>query len=562
MRISSPSIAGTWLALVACTYITGCAAPGSQSTSSEQTAEWIDPAAAIAEADAAIERKEYLRGAQIYLKAAEASSDEIVAEQATRAAYEHQQWSIALAAANRWLKLNSTSEDGQRFGGFAALRLYQLDEATEHLETLINSAYINPQAGFLALAPELSQEGTNAAVTEVFKRLVEKFPTLAEAHYALAQAALESGNLALGLTHAQRAYEIAPYWSPGGLLLARAQLVNNQTEAGLATAREVVKRDTKDEVRLEYAVLLLAAGDEAGRTEIAKLAAKEGTAAAADRTLALMDLQAGNRDQAVQRFSELVSRGRFVFESLYYLGLIAEGRDAPEEALQFYSRVTGGQFAMTAQIRAARLRVKSEGVAKGIASLEEFGSARPEYVIDAVTARAALLADSGDSKAALKLLEDTLAQYPDSQELRFARVFQLEKDGRVKDSINGLEMLVKDRPGDPIALNALGYTLVDRTRRQEEGLKLISQALAQTPDNGAVLDSMGWALFRTGKKEEALKYLEQAQKRIQDPEVDLHVGEVLLSLGRRDEALKVLEAAAKAYPDDERLKKRLAALNR
>ena len=109
--------------------------------------------------------------------------------------------------------------------------------------------------------------------------------------------------------------------------------------------------------------------------------------------------------------------------------------------------------------------------------------------------------------------------------------------------------------------NALGYTLVDRTRHHKEGLQLIEQALAETPDSGAVLDSMGWALFRVGRHQDALGYLEQAKRRINDPEVDLHLGEVLLALDRKDDARDLWQKASERYPENDEFKQRLQKLN-
>jgi len=167
---------------------------------------------------------------------------------------------------------------------------------------------------------------------------------------------------------------------------------------------------------------------------------------------------------------------------------------------------------------------------------------------------------SDDANGALALLDSALKEYPDSAELRFARVFQLESADKVSESVADLRKLVADRPGDPAATNALGYILVDRTRQSREGMKLIEDALAQTPDSGAVLDSMGWALHRVGRNDDALKYLERAKRRISDPEVDLHLGEVLQSLNRKDEAREVLSKASERYPDNNELKQSLQKL--
>lgn len=520
-----------------------------------------DPNALVLGAEVALQRGQFLEASRAYVKAAQLASDEALAEQATRIAYEHHQWTLVLAGAERWLELNHTNEEARRFAAFAALHLYQIDRAAEHLGTLLDTAFINPPAGFLALLPQLGDEGSPAATTAVLQRLILKYPDLTEAHYTLARAALQSENFALALEHAQKARELGTYWAPAGLLLAQVQLARGESEAGLATARQIVEQDRQDSYRLEYALMQLQAGkDEEGRKELNALAASETTAAVAERALADIDFQLGNREAAAQRYSNLVSSGRFVYESLFYLGAIAESREAWDEAVQIYSRVTGGEMAMAALARAARIKAKRTGLQEGLTLIEEFAKTRPQYTLDAITARSALLNSNGDSAGALALLDSALKEYPDSAELRFARIFQLESSDKVSEAVTELRKLVAERPGDPAAANALGYTLVDRTRQQREGLKLIEQALAATPDSGAVLDSMGWALHRMKRNDDALKYLQQAKRRINDPEVDLHLGEVLLALGRKDEAREVLQAASERYPENTEVQQRLKSL--
>jgi tetratricopeptide (TPR) repeat protein len=389
-----------------------------------------------------------------------------------------------------------------------------------------------------------------------------KYPEVTEAHYALAQAAVQSDNLALAMEHARKARELGPFWSPAGLLLARVQMITGDADGALATAKQVIDQDNQDSHRLEYALMMMQAGkEEEGRKELTALAKSESTGTVVERALADIDFQLGNRDAAAQRFSNLVSSGRFVYESLFYLGAIAEGRQSLEDASQIYGRVTGGEFAMAAQTRLARIKVQKEGLEAGLKHLEEFGATRPQYRIETITARASLLSSSGDKVGALALLDSALKAYPDAVELRFARIFQLESADKVDESIADLRKLVADRPSDPSATNALGYTLVDRTRHHKEGLQLIEQALVETPDSGAVLDSMGWALFRVGRHEDALGYLEKAKRRINDPEVDLHLGEVLLALNRKADARDLWQKASERYPDNDQFKQRLQKLN-
>lgn len=549
---------GTAAVVLSCLLV-ACASSGKKPTQAETVP--ADPNALVLGAEVALQRGEYLDASKAYLRAALSADDEALAEQATRIAYEHRQWSIVEQAADRWLRLNHTNEEARRYAAFAALHLYRLDDAAEHLSTLLETAYINPQAGFLALLPQLACEAPEAAVTSVMQRLVAKFPNLTEAHYALAQAALQSDNFALGLEHAQKARELGPYWAPAGLLLARAQLMSGQTDQSLDTAQAVVAEDNQPAHRLEYALMLIQVGrEEEGKKELSALAATEDTALVVERALADIEFQMGNRDSAAKRFTNLVSTGRFVYESLFYLGAIAESRQEWDDALQLYGRVTSGEFALAAQNRAARIKTQQQGLEAGLKHLDDFASTRPQYRIEAIAAKAALLADQNDRKSALATLDEALAQYPDAVDLRFARVFQLEASDQVGAALEELRKIVASRPGDPVALNALGYTLVDRTRHHREGHELIEQALQQTPDNGAVLDSMGWALHRLERDEEALKYLEHARRRISDPEVEAHIGAVLMALGREDEARDTLMRAIERYPDNDKLKERLQDL--
>jgi tetratricopeptide (TPR) repeat protein len=546
---------------VAACIFSGCATPHSTAPATPAPVP-NDPNAVVLGAEVALQKGEYLEAAKAYLQAAQISKSEDMAEQATHVAFENRQWSIAEQAADRWLEINQTNEEARRYAAFSALHLYQLDRAAEHLTTLLESAFINPAAGYLALLPQLEDEGTASAVTAVLERLIVKHPDVTEAHYALAQAAIQSDNFALALEHAKRARELGKYWAPAGLLLARVQMLLGDSDAALATAQQVLDQDSQDSYRLEYALMLMQAGkEEEGRKELTALSKSETTAPVVERALADIDFQMGDRDSAAKRFTNLVSSGRFVYESLFYLGAIAESRESWDDALQLYSRVTSGELAMAAQTRAARIKVKQEGLPAALKSLDDFAATRPQYRIDVIAARATLLAESGDRNGAVAMLDAGLVQYPDASELKFARVFQLEAADKVDAAIDYLRKLYEERSDDPAAANALGYTLVDRTRQHKEGLKLIEQALAQTPDSGAVLDSMGWALHRTGRDEEALTYLEHAKRRINDPEVDLHLGEVLLALNRKDEARDVWSKAAERYPDNSELKQRLQKLN-
>jgi Tfp pilus assembly protein PilF len=225
--------------------------------------------------------------------------------------------------------------------------------------------------------------------------------------------------------------------------------------------------------------------------------------------------------------------------------------------LRYYTRVAGGDYNLAAQQRVARIKAEQAGTEAGLAYLEEIARTQPQVAPDLYAARAALLEMRGETRRAAQLLDEGVARYPDALELRLNRAFFLERTGKDDASVRELRALLADRPGDAHVQNALGYTLTDLNRSLPEARQLLTAALTQSPNSAAVLDSMGWLLFREGKYPEALEHLRRAGEAGADPEIDLHIGEVQWAMGDQAGARKTWAAALEAAPDNEKLRKRI-----
>lgn len=110
-------------------------------------------------------------------------------------------------------------------------------------------------------------------------------------------------------------------------------------------------------------------------------------------------------------------------------------------------------------------------------------------------------------------------------------------------------------PNNAPVLNYYGYMLANRGIRLEEATSLIQHAVDQEPNNGAYLDSLGWAYYKQNKLSEAQEYLEKAVVREgNDPTILSHLGDVYLKLGRNERAAELLEQSLaqwqKALPAD------------
>ena len=183
--------------------------------------------------------------------------------------------------------------------------------------------------------------------------------------------------------------------------------------------------------------------------------------------------------------------------------------------------------------------------------LHTFARRYPSHAESAVLVEGGLLADIEREADALELYDDTLMEDPDARNVRYARALLLEQMGRVDDALGDLFDLVETDPDDGSALNALGYTLADRTDRLDEALDYITRAHALLPGEGAVLDSLGWVHYKLGNQAQALEYLERAWAVLKDPEVAAHLGEVLWVNGDTARAREIW-SFARAFTDSNR----------
>ncbi|MBN6151399.1 tetratricopeptide repeat protein [Xanthomonas sp. AmX2] len=240
------------------------------------------------------------------------------------------------------------------------------------------------------------------------------------------------------------------------------------------------------------------------------------------------------------------------------LGKMAEFLKRYQEAVDWYHGVPGGPQRNEARLRAAsalyELGQKETAFAEARA-LQGDASADDAARRDAYVLEAELRQRSGDDAGELDVFARGLAAYPDDNALLYARGLAWERRDRIDRAEADLRKILVTEPENVSALNALGYTLADRTHRYREALELIDRARTADPDNAAIIDSYGWVLYRLGKTQEALVQLRRAWSLFKDPEIAAHIGEVLWSQGKREEANRYFEEARKLDPKNRALQR-------
>jgi tetratricopeptide (TPR) repeat protein len=243
------------------------------------------------------------------------------------------------------------------------------------------------------------------------------------------------------------------------------------------------------------------------------------------------------------------------------LARIAEEERKYDEALKWLERIDDGEQYLTARLRQALLlgRMKRVDEArKLLADLAAQPSRSDEERVQVVVAEGQILREARRYRESFDLLEAALAKAPDNTNLLYDTAMAAEKLDRIDVMEAHLRRMMKLKPDDAQAYNALGYTFADRNVRLQEAQQLVAQALKLAPSDGYILDSMGWVYYRLGDLPKAREYLERAWKGRPEGEVGAHFGEVLWLMGERDAARRVWREALAAEPDNELLRATLA----
>ncbi|MGJ4727771.1 tetratricopeptide repeat protein, partial [Luteimonas sp. SDU101] len=242
------------------------------------------------------------------------------------------------------------------------------------------------------------------------------------------------------------------------------------------------------------------------------------------------------------------------------LGQVAEFLDRHAEALDWYHGVPGGEARLQARLRAANVLHELGRGEEAYAALQRL---QVDGSIDESARRAAYLlegelrAKDGDLDAENDAYARGLGDWPDEPSLLYARALMWERRDDIARAEADLRRILVAEPENVAALNALGYTLADRTDRYDEALELIDRARVAEPGNAAIIDSYGWVLYRLGRLDEALVELRRAYTLQKDAEIAAHIAEVLWMLDRRDEARRYFDDARRLDPDNRSLRRAL-----
>lgn len=521
----------------------------------------LRPAEALPDADTARFRFHVLAGelagargdpdsaAEHLLEAARLSESAEIARRGAQFAIAARRNELALELAEIWEATGEADELTNELLLRLALDEGNTAEAQRRAARFVDTVDTGDKPPWQALAQTMSAGGTPDAVAVMQTLVQERAPESTEAHYALGLMALHFNEYDVAATAARTAVDGTETGEARDrylLLLAGALIQGEGPETTertlaplLATAHE------GQQVRHDLADLYMQQEAWAQARRVLEQALAE-TPADAELRLSHAEAARGMGDSDTWRatLQDLLDEGGdAAFEAAYRLAHAAEEDGDIPEARRWYERAYGGDRDAQIGLRLAQLDADAGDLDGARDRLTRLRREHPGLAARLLRAEGELLYEARAFDKAVDVLETGLALYPRDEHMRYSYALALEQAGDFPEAERQLDILLTFDPDNASALNALGYMLTIRDDRLHEARAYIERALEILPDDPAVIDSMGWVLYRLGESEQALVYLERAYQELQEPEIAAHLGEVLWALGQRERAREVWRAA-------------------
>lgn len=480
------------------------------------------------------------------------TNDLDIIKRAARVMLFSKNYAAARRAISQWMNLAPKDIEARQLAATASLYEGDRGDSVQHLEWLVDQAKNIPQ-GFNIAMTLLERVSDKQLARDVMQEISGHYPDIIQGHVYLARLshALESYEEAI--KSAEKALEINSENADAQIILARAEIELGNTDKALAALDRLLQTNPDNaELRLTYARILMAVNRyESAIRQFEILLEKSPENADLIYSAALLYMQVKSYASAEKFLNKLLDIGLHEQEALYYLGRLEEKRKHFEKAKEWYAQVDTDSLYIDAQMAAARVQGKAGELAEAHERYQTLRESHPEHGPTIWLSESDMLREIKDYQAAFDLLVQAIEAYPDNIDLIYSRALAAEKVDRIDILESDLRKVLDREPNHAHALNALGYTLADRTDRYDEALEYIKRAYALEPNDPAIIDSMGWVHYRLGDYDKAIEFLTLANEVMKDGEVAAHLGEVLWVSGDHEAASALWKDAVRQYPDSE-----------
>ena len=475
----------------------------------------------------------------------------------------------AMLSAKLWREYSPKSDDALQYYLTIILANNDWKEIQNALKPrLANASAAERGALILQITQMLARSEQKENAFKALDKLLQPYPGLLETHLGLAQTAFASNNHVRALVEAKTAMRIDPNSALAVLTLAQ---VSPSPQEGLETlSNYLIAHPNSPQIRRAYAGMLIDQKQYAqARSQFILLREDNPTDPNLMFTLGVLSLQLNDNDTAESNLTAFITSdphlidARDASNALLYLSQIADDKKNGEAALAWLEKIPSNDgknpvFA-NAQMRRAVLLSRYQSLDAARQFLHQIEATGQDKVA-ALELEAELLRNAGQIDAAYKLLKEATATYTDNAELYYDLAMTAEKAEKLVEMEQALRRAIEINPRNAQPYNALGYAFVERNIRLPEARELIQKAFDLAPNDPFIMDSMGWVEYRQNNLDAALDLLQRAYKIRPDPEIAVHIGEVLWVMGKEQEAREMWAIVAQKEANNASLKSTLERL--
>jgi Flp pilus assembly protein TadD len=513
-------------------------------------------------------------GFAILLDAARKTKDEALYQRATELALQSRSGEAALQAAKNWKSSLPDSQEANRYILQILLALNRVEEAGRALKSSIAGLPLNEQSAAIGSIPRVFsrvQDKSFAAkiVEQALSAAIQNPETAGTAWTTIGRMKRDAGDIQAA-AEAARAGHAANRRAPGPIMLALS-LLNQVPDEVQPMISQYMAGDAIPDLRLGYARTLIDLDQmQPALAQLYQLSRQHPEFAPGWLFLGLLqsDLsQVLQAEQSLQQYLKLATasndpdRSGGLSEAYLALSQMAQKQGRFQQADDWLAQIPPEADPLKVASRRAALLAQQGRKAEGLKVLEQVKTGTPQEVRLKALALSQWLREDKQITAAFATLEKALAQFPTDTDLQSEMAMLCEKLGRFEQMESLLRGMIKAKPNDPHAYNALGYSLADRKIRLDEARELILKAVQLAPRDPFIQDSLGWLEYRSGNAQEALRILEAAFKARPDAEIAAHLGEVHWSLGQQDKAGTIWREGLMLKADNETLLDTLKQFN-
>jgi tetratricopeptide (TPR) repeat protein len=484
--------------------------------------------------------------------AAKKTRDPRLARRAAQLSMESGNLQKGTEAFKLWQELDPNSAVPPRLLSSILLRDGKIGEAGVEFAKVLKQETDNTEQVFLQIEPMIQSYSDQAAALKLIVDLAQPYPQLAEAHWAVAKIAHAAGDDALAMVRVEQSLTLRPDWNRTVALKAELLQKKEPQKSLTLLSDYLTKNPEARDIRVQYARTLLEQKQyPLARAEFQKLAigAPDNTELAF--AIALISLQMNDLAGAEAQLKSALSLNKKDSSSLqFYLGQLYEANKTPEQAIVHYREVNAGEYQFRSQMRIAYLLSKDGKLAEARQQLHQVTPADNDQRVQMTLVEVQLLREVEQFNEAYQVLQNALVKLPNDPDLLYEAGLLADKVGKYEASEKLFRKLIQLQPKRAHAYNALGFSLLERNQRIPEAFALVEKANQIAPDDIAIMDSMGWGYYRSGKLEDGIKWLRRAFEGNPDPEIASHLGEVLWVHGDKEEANKIWKGSLKDNPNN------------